>query len=98
VQKQGSEKIRDLHAESNTTQEADANIEIEKLRQYLKILNRREREIIIMRLWDGLSYSEISRILGKSTASCEMMLARTVAKIRIDIAAIITIIFIQFLN
>jgi len=92
------DQIWDLHAESDTARSADTNIEIKKLYEYLKILNRREREIIIMRLWDGLSYGEISRILGKSIAGCKMMFARVVAKIRADIAAIITIIFIQLLN
>ena len=92
------DQIWDLHAENDTAREADTNIEIKKLYEYLKILNRREREIIIMRLWDGLSYGEISRILGKSIAGCKMLFARTVVKIRADIAAIITIIFIQLLN
>ena len=41
-----------------------------------------QRDVVIMRAWDQLSYVEIAEILGKSEAACKMSFSRAVASLR----------------
>jgi RNA polymerase sigma-70 factor, ECF subfamily len=41
-----------------------------------------QREILVMRIWDGLSHAEIARILGKSEGACKMAYSRAMASLR----------------
>ncbi len=68
----GSDMVRDLGARE----------QLRNVQQYLKALPSEQRDIVIMRVWQGLSYAEISAALGKSEASCKMMYSRTIAKLR----------------
>ena len=63
-----------------------AKEKIEEVKEYLQKLDPEKREIVIMRIWDNLSYEEISEILGKSEASCKMSFSRVMAQLRKDIS------------
>mgnify|MGYP001767024246 CR=1 FL=1 len=41
-----------------------------------------QREILVMRIWDGLPHAEIARILGKSEGACKMAYSRALASLR----------------
>lgn len=43
-----------------------------------------QRDVVIMRAWDQLSYAEIAEILGKSEAACKMSFSRAVATLRLQ--------------
>ncbi len=43
-----------------------------------------QRDVVIMRAWDQLSYAEIAEILGKSEAACKMSFSRAVASLRLQ--------------
>jgi RNA polymerase sigma-70 factor (ECF subfamily) len=72
----------DLSEEKNQEDDLDLKLKLEKAKEYLKNLKKEQREIIIMRLWDGLSYGEIAKITKKSEASLKMNFSRTIKKIR----------------
>jgi len=55
---------------------------LEQVKQYLDKLKPEQREIIVMRVWDGLSYQEIAEIIDKSEANCKMIFSRTMRKLR----------------
>jgi RNA polymerase sigma factor (sigma-70 family) len=59
----------------------DASNSLSRIRQYLNGFSEEQRSIVIMRVWDELSYKEIADILGKSEASCKMSFSRSMAKI-----------------
>ncbi len=48
----------------------------------LEKLGEKEREIIMLRVWDELSYKEISEVLGKSEASLKMAASRAMKSLR----------------
>ncbi len=59
------------------------NIELsEQLHEILGNLPVKQREIIILRVWENLTYKEISRIMLKSEASCKMLFSRTIKKLK----------------
>ncbi|MCL5795523.1 MAG: sigma-70 family RNA polymerase sigma factor, partial [Patescibacteria group bacterium] len=55
---------------------------MERVEQYLKQLPSEQREIVIMRVWNEMSYQEIAEVLNKSEASCKMLFSRTINKLR----------------
>ncbi len=72
----------DLSDGSDLMRDIDARDKIKKVEKYLKEFTSEQRDIVIMRVWQGLSYEEISAVLGKSEASCKMMYSRTMKKLR----------------
>ncbi|MBU1038759.1 sigma-70 family RNA polymerase sigma factor [Patescibacteria group bacterium] len=74
--------IGNLSSQDNPAKEAANNIALEQIQSYLNNLSKEQREIVLLRLWDGLSYEEIAGVTGKSLASCKMSFSRTMAKIR----------------
>jgi RNA polymerase sigma-70 factor, ECF subfamily len=57
----------------------DKFVEVEKL---LKELSPQQRDIVMLRIWSGLSYKEIAEIVGKSEDNCKMIFSRAVGKMR----------------
>ncbi len=62
--------------------EIDIKCSIEKVKKYIENLNKEQKDILIMRIWDGLSYEEISKIIGKSEANCKVIVSRSLSLIR----------------
>jgi len=54
----------------------------ERLKPLLAGMPAEQREILVMRVWDGLSHGEIARILGKSEGACKMAYSRAMATLR----------------
>jgi len=72
---------------------------VTEVRELLKKLNSEQREIIVLRVWDELSWREIAEILGKNEAACKMNFSRTLAGLKNeDIIAAILIIAIFLKN
>jgi RNA polymerase sigma-70 factor (ECF subfamily) len=55
---------------------------IDEIKKYLGKLKPEQKEIIIMRVWDELSYKEIAKIIGKSEGSCKMLFSRATNTLR----------------
>lgn len=92
------EDVWDLQSDSDVARDAEAHERIEKLRPYLSALPREQRELLLLRLWDGLSYAEISEIVGKSEDACKMAYSRVVARLRKEVpASILLLLFFMHL-
>lgn len=76
------EDIWDLPGSQNVHLDAENREALDKVREYLKELDPEHREIVVMRVWNGLSYKEIAETLGKSEDSCKMMFSRVITKLR----------------
>jgi len=74
----------DLSDNTDIERDADTKNKLAEVQKYLQKLNKEQREIIIMRIWDGLSYKEISDITKKSEASLKMLFSRTITRLRQD--------------
>ncbi len=61
---------------------ADVAVTFDRVRPYLQSLSLEQREIITMRIWQEMSYTEIAEALGKSEASCKMAYSRGIAVLR----------------
>jgi len=67
---------------------------LEQVRQYLDKLKPEQKEIIVMRIWNSLSYQEIAEILNKNEANCKMIFSRTMRKLREEIPLALLIILL----
>lgn len=60
----------------------------EKLREvqdFLKDLKPIEEEVVVLRLWDELSYKEIAEVTGKKEDNCKQIYKRTIEKIQANL-------------
>lgn len=74
--------VWDLAADENPFLDTAGSMDKARIRDALNTLESDKRELVIMRLWDGLSYKEIADLTGKSEAACKMAFSRTVSELR----------------
>ncbi len=76
------EDVWDLFKDESLLKDVDNKIQLEKVGKYLQTLEPLQREMIIMRVWNDLSYKEISQIINKSEANCRVIFMRAVGKLK----------------
>ncbi len=76
------ESAWDLAGEDDPTQDAETRIARDQVRSLLRTLPADKRELLILRLWDGLSYQEIAALTGKSESALKMQFSRTMRELR----------------
>ncbi len=84
-----------LRAKDNPADQVGANLALEQVQSYLNKLPVSQREIVLLRLWDGLSYQEIAEVTGKSLASCKMSFSRTMTKLRQDMPLVLVCLIVM---
>jgi len=83
--------VWNLGKDENMARDMDNLDKLKQVSKYLKELKPEQREIVIMRIWDGLSYREISEIIGQSQDNCKMIFSRVINKLRGEIPLTILI-------
>ncbi|MEI7621772.1 MAG: RNA polymerase sigma factor [Candidatus Moraniibacteriota bacterium] len=68
----------------------DKFAQVEKL---LKELKPEQRDIVMLRIWSGLTYKEIAEISGKSEDNCKMIFSRAVGKMRSEVLLAFLLLF-----
>ncbi len=76
------EEVAEQVAEDSPFENAIRSIDAEKARQFVKELSPHHRDLIVMRLWDGLSHKEMAEILGQSEGSVRTGFSRAVATLK----------------
>ena len=76
------EDVWDLSGNENIERDTDNLLLLGKVKEQLRGFSVEQRDIVIMRVWQELSYTEIAEILGKSEASCKMSFSRSIKKLR----------------
>jgi RNA polymerase sigma-70 factor, ECF subfamily len=92
------ETVFDLSAKGNIEVDLDVKLNLEKVKKYLASLPKEAREVVIMRVWDDLSYKEIAEILGKSEGATKMIFFRTMEKLNKEVALYVLICNISIIS
>ena len=71
-----------LASDQKIEDETDKRLKLEKIKQYLSALDEEQKEIVILKVWDELSYKEISEIMEKSVDNCKVIFSRSLKKIK----------------
>ncbi|KKP36682.1 hypothetical protein A2483_05130 [Candidatus Peregrinibacteria bacterium RIFOXYC2_FULL_33_13] len=82
--------VWDLDNGINLKDEVDNYVLIENVKDYMRELTPEQREIIMLRVWNDFSFSQIAEISGKSEASCKMMFKRSLEKIKNNFEHLLT--------
>ncbi len=70
----------------------DNSDRLDEVQAFLTTLKAFEREIVILRVWDDLSYKEISEITWKKEDNCKQTFKRTLEKIQANVPILLFLI------
>jgi RNA polymerase sigma-70 factor (ECF subfamily) len=82
----------DLPGDDVTELAAERSIDLERVRKALAQLKPLQREIVMLRIWDDLSYREIAAIVGKTESNCKMLYSRAMRGLRMDLVALVLLV------
>jgi RNA polymerase sigma-70 factor, ECF subfamily len=88
------EDIWDLASHIDILRDVDATEKLAQVEKYLAKLKPEQRDIIIMRVWQGMSHQEIAAVMGRSEASAKMSFSRAITKLRQEMPITIFLLFI----
>lgn len=83
----------DLKDDTDIPADLETKLKMEKIRTGLALLSSEQREIVILRVWEGLSHKEIAEIMRKNEPAIKMNYSRAVAKLKQEI--VITLLLIN---
>lgn len=81
------DEMFDLASKQNVVSEVEASLALQEVKDYLTSLDSDTRDLLIMRLWQGLSYQEIAELTGKSEGALKMATSRALKTLRSSISA-----------
>jgi RNA polymerase sigma factor (sigma-70 family) len=90
-----AKKTVDLEAAANAKSrddvagEAEVRDRLDQVKKYLSELTEDQRDIVVMRLWDELSYAEISALTGKTEGNCKVIFSRVMQKMQKELLPIL---------
>lgn len=70
---------------------------LEKVQKQLLRLPPKEREVVMLRVWDGLSHREISELLGSSESAVKVAYLRGLRKLQAKNITLLLLVFIRYL-
>lgn len=76
------ESVWDLPGDEVAGLAAERNIDAALLHKALATLTPDQREIVLLRVWEGLSHKEIADLTGKTEANSKVLFSRAVAGLR----------------
>lgn len=76
------EDVWDLSSDEDVRLDVSNRLEYRKIRSALETLDAQKREIVLLRLWDGLNYKEIAALTGKTEGNCKVIFCRTLEQLR----------------
>jgi DNA-directed RNA polymerase specialized sigma24 family protein len=68
--------------------EIDNRSKLSEVYKYLNQLDASARDLVVMRIWDQLSYAEIAEVTGKTEAALKMSMSRIMSKLRFEVVAV----------
>ncbi|MCF7846322.1 MAG: sigma-70 family RNA polymerase sigma factor [Candidatus Peribacteraceae bacterium] len=77
--------VFDLASDDDLAAEFAAKNEFAEIRAALRQISPRQREIILLRIWEGLKFREIAEVLEKSEAAVKMDFARGIKSLQKEV-------------
>ena len=78
----GSEHLREVESDENTISNIESSEKLNKVKDLLKILPPKQREVFILKTFEELTYEEISNITGKSVGGLKANYFHALKKIK----------------
>lgn len=78
----------ELPSSYNTSSSVENRLCIERLREWTKDFSAVERDVLMLRIWQGLSHKEIAAAIGKTETNCKQIYSRAIEKLKYRIHTI----------
>lgn len=75
----------DLASDEDVQKSVQANLSLKQIEEYIQKLKPEQRDLVILRVWQDLSYKEISEIMGKDEGSLRVSFGRIVGTMKKEI-------------
>ena len=85
------ESIAEIGFSEDIWKHVDNQDKLKEVESFLSELKPIEREIVILRLWDELSYKEVAEVVGKKEDNCKQIYKRTLEKVQANIQLCLTV-------
>ncbi|AZI58286.1 sigma-70 family RNA polymerase sigma factor [Nakamurella antarctica] len=72
----------DVSAETSTVHWSDNSTQVDEIAEVLQALSAKDRQILLLSAWEGLSGNEIAGVLGISRSGADAALSRARARLR----------------
>jgi RNA polymerase sigma-70 factor (ECF subfamily) len=72
----------DVGFDERTPETLDALADLERVSEYMETLAPKQREIITLRLWEGMSYKEIAEVVDGTEDGVKMAFSRSIRELR----------------
>lgn len=84
----------DLWEYKDFSWDIDNKDKLKEVMDFLDTLKPEQKEILILRIWEDLSYKEISEITGKSEDNCKKIVSRNLKNIAANFVIFLFILFL----
>lgn len=84
----------EMSCSSDFSQDIDNKDKLKEVFKYLETIKKEHRDILVYRIWDDLSYKEISDITWLSVDNCKKIVSRTLKTISANFVLLILILLI----
>lgn len=78
-------------SKDNVAGEAEIKDKLDQIKKYLSELTEDQRDVVVMRLWDELSYAEIAEVTGKTPGNCKVIFSRALQKIQTELVPLLSL-------
>ena len=85
------DRVQDQLYEEDLLQKTQNKDKLESILNFLNDINPKHKQIVIMKIWDWLSYKEISEITGTSANASKQIFYRVIQQINTRFALMLTI-------
>ena len=89
------ESFWDIKSNDNVEMSVKNNLKIQEVKRYLDKLKPEQKEIILMRIWDEMSFKEIAAMTNKSEENCKVIFCRGMKVIRNNVDFLLLLIAIK---
>lgn len=89
------DEILEIWYQNDFAKNLDNKNKLQEVLIFFETLKPKQKEILIMRLWDNLSYKEISEITGESLDNCKKIVSRTLSNMPITYIQILIILLLS---
>lgn len=94
----GIEDAFDIPSDSDVERDAHVAQLMDRVQPLLATLTADQREIVLLRLWQGKSYAEIAEIVGKSEGACKVSFSRAMKQLRSSLPALAAFFAVLYLH
>jgi RNA polymerase sigma-70 factor (ECF subfamily) len=83
------EDVWDLAGDEVASLAAEHSFDVKDLHEAMKHLTSDQRDVVLLRVWEGLSYAEIAALTGKTEGNAKVLFSRAIKDLKTHMPALL---------